>query len=282
MKRLNGGIFLNCMREGFDLLRKFEKEVNEINFFPLPDKDTGTNLIRTFDGVFEGLREEDPLFLIVKRVSERMIMTAQGNSGIILSQFFTGLAKALKKKKQAEKEDFLKALQKGVEFAYSAVYEPREGTILTVMRAFFEGFKDIVGTRKDFVSLLENGLRTAEKALEKTKEQIDILSEKNVVDAGGLGFVLLMRGFVEKFKELQHPPRFEIHIVLRTNKKREQIFEALRTLGTSIAITSTNSLHRIHIHTNHPERVRERLSQAGEIIEENILDLHKQIEEVGR
>ena len=271
---LDGNIFKEGILKGYETLIESEEEVNRINVFPLPDNDTGTNLRLTLKEAIKELKSSDnSLPVILSTIAQKTLFSAQGNSGIILSQFFMGLLEEIGNRERIDGKIFSIALKKAVSSAYGSLEDPREGTILTVMRAFEEGFSNALKNEYDIAKLFERGLKHAEKALDETPKALKELEEAGVVDAGGLGFVLFMRGFTEALKRKLWGKRYEVQVTLRSSQDTVKIKEKLKKLGESISIASMGDIKRIHIHTDSPEEVIKTLKKEGEIEDKDIKDL---------
>jgi DAK2 domain fusion protein YloV len=194
---INGNDFINMVLSGADQLRSQVDRVNGLNVFPVPDGDTGTNMNLTLTSGVEELKKKPSLHIgkAADALSKGLLMGARGNSGVILSQLFRGFAKHVHDLEEVNAGQFAAALQQGVETAYKAVVKPVEGTILTVSK---EAAKHAVQFRRssDVLELMQEVLHKAKEALAKTPEQLPILKQVGVVDAGGQGLVCIYEGFV--------------------------------------------------------------------------------------
>ncbi|RKN86615.1 DAK2 domain-containing protein [Paenibacillus ginsengarvi] len=197
-KTLNGPDFTNMMSKGAEALHAGVDHVNALNVFPVPDGDTGTNMNMTLtSGVDELKKKTSPhIGKSAEALSKGLLMGARGNSGVILSQLFRGFAKSIQEADEIDAQQFAAALQHGVDTAYKAVVKPVEGTILSVAR---EAAKHGLATARrhaDITELMSEVLKKAKEALAKTPEQLPVLKQVGVVDAGGQGLVLIYEGFV--------------------------------------------------------------------------------------
>ena len=177
--------------------------INELNVFPVPDGDTGTNMsltIMTAASEVEAL-QEPTIDLIAKAISGGSLRGARGNSGVILSQLFRGFCKDVKGKKSLEVEDLATGFARGVETAYKAVMKPKEGTILTVARGMSEKAGDIIDVETDIIAFLEQVIEHGEAVLAKTPDMLPVLKEAGVVDSGGQGLLEVMKGFLLALKD---------------------------------------------------------------------------------
>jgi DAK2 domain fusion protein YloV len=195
---MNGNDFTYMVFSGAENLRSNVDRVNGLNVFPVPDGDTGTNMNLTLTSGVEELKRKPSSHIgkAADALSKGLLMGARGNSGVILSQLFRGFAKYVSDKEEVNAQEFAAALQQGVETAYKAVNKPVEGTILTVSK---EAAKHAVIYRKatDILDLMQEVLHRADEALARTPDQLPILKQVGVVDAGGQGLVCIYEGFVE-------------------------------------------------------------------------------------
>ena len=199
---MNGLTFKNCIISGANNLGNQRAKVDELNVFPVPDGDTGTNMSMTIGAAREellSLPDDCTVETAAKTTASAMLRGARGNSGVISSLLFRGFAKALEGKKEAEAADIVLALQKGVEGAYKAVMKPTEGTMLTVARVACEDAT--ASGQQDVAKLWALVCASAKKALDNTPEQLPVLKKAGVVDAGGQGLLCIfegMRSVIEK------------------------------------------------------------------------------------
>ncbi|HCK98634.1 MAG TPA: dihydroxyacetone kinase, partial [Candidatus Marinimicrobia bacterium] len=179
-KRLNRGI-----KAGAKKVYDNQDHLNEINVFPVPDADTGSNMASTLKTVVENMDEDanESIDASSRKIADSALMGARGNSGVILAQFFHGLAKGLEERIKITTEQFGKAVQQAKESAYEALNQPKEGTILTVMKDWAENIYQNSKKVVDFQELLHNGLDVARKSLENTKTKLESLRKANVVDS---------------------------------------------------------------------------------------------------
>ena len=188
---IDGIVFASCVQSAANLLKLNEKQINELNVYPVPDGDTGSNMRGTiFDATLPAEVCPRNIGQCAKELSARMLKTARGNSGAILSQFFRGFAEALENTANADLPELALALSRGTDSAYKAVSAPVEGTVLTVMRASAEKAKVLAkNSSEDPAFFFDQICSAAEEALSKTTEMLPSLKEAGVVDAGGLGFL---------------------------------------------------------------------------------------------
>ena len=202
MAVITGNMLRDAFISGVNNLDNHKTQVDELNVFPVPDGDTGTNMTMTVSNAVEELSKLDdgaPVGVVAKAISGGCLRGARGNSGVILSLLFRGFSRAMKDHTDADSECLALALEKGVGYAYKAVMKPSEGTILTVARRASEEVSKKV-SELDPTDLFDIAVTTAEEALEKTPEQLETLKRAGVVDAGGQGLVYIYRGMQSVFK----------------------------------------------------------------------------------
>ena len=198
MNSINGTTFKEMLAGGVKALELNRALIDELNVFPVPDGDTGTNMSLTISTAMRevGLADTDELDKIALAFSRGALKGARGNSGVILSQIFKGFAVALDNKTELTAKDFAEAMKKGTEIAYGAVTKPKEGTILTVIRVASENaVKFAKGRNVDFVKFLSQVIEAGEQILAKTPEMLPVLAKAGVVDAGGRGLMTIFEGF---------------------------------------------------------------------------------------
>lgn len=251
--KLDGRLFREALRSGWRALQEGENEVNAINVFPVPDRDTGSNLVRTLHQAIQNLPQTDHLGQVLQALTLPLLEAAQGNAGLILSAYLIRLSKTLKEVPAADAPTLAQAFSEAAQAARRAIGNPQEGTILTVMRVFAEGVRQESTSGGDLPDALLRGLEEAEATLPRTREMLDALREAGVVDAGALGFVLFMRGFLRPI--LQAAPKVEVQALLEDRLDAEQLKADLTAYGDSIVVLSANGLVKVHIHTPTPRGV---------------------------
>ena len=255
------------------------QKINELNVFPVPDGDTGTNMGMTIQAAASDLRrmDEPVLTRAADKAASAMLRGARGNSGVILSLLFRGFASAWKGKTQADGRDFAAAVTAGVEAAYKAVMKPAEGTVLTVSRLAAAAARDLAEENAAIEYVLENMISTAQAALENTVNQNPVLKKAGVVDAGGMGFVVILEAMLssvrgnditaEEAAAVNEQADFGIFdseditfaydtvYIVRKNPEVTSI-EPLRvyldSIGDSLVIGEDDEAFKVHVHTNIP------------------------------
>ena len=198
ISKINGKIFKKMLISGANYLSQHESEVNELNVFPVPDGDTGTNMLNTIEGGLNSSNDSENLGEFMQSLSKGMLLNARGNSGVILSQLFKGQALYLKDYIEASAKTYAEAIEMGYKTAYKAVVNPAEGTILTVAR---EGVRMIINDIDDNTSinsLIMKLLFQMKIALDNTPNLLHVLKEAGVVDSGGAGLIFIYEG-IKKF-----------------------------------------------------------------------------------
>lgn len=199
MKIIDGKMFKEMVLSGAIVLHNNHPEVDALNVFPVPDGDTGTNMSLTFNSgaeQVEKLADDTPIGDIAKTLSKGLLMGARGNSGVILSQIFRGVAKSLKGKETANVVELSEAFSSGAKVAYKAVMRPVEGTILTVIRESADAAAKYVQPDMEIEDWFSYFVKAAEKSLDHTPELLPVLKEVGVVDSGGAGLLLVLTGFM--------------------------------------------------------------------------------------
>lgn len=319
IKLLGGVLFAKMMKGGASELRANAEEVNKLNVFPVPDGDTGDNMRMTIESGIAAIEtmDSDNLAEVMKTLSHGMLLGARGNSGVILSQFFAGMAKGLSKTSKAGPATIGRALKLGVEQAYGSVMTPTEGTILTVARESVDYAVKRINDKSTIRTLFADLSREMHRSLERTPEILKELKEANVVDSGGAGLFYIMDGIhrvlngqdistdslmedISKKTDSAPCGSFgpdsvmtygyctELLVQLQNSKVDIEAFDIeptkkfLSEIGDSIVAFKTDSIVKIHVHTLTPEKVLEHLRQCGEFLTvkiENMSLQHTELEQ---
>jgi len=299
-RRLSRGLLAGIARVAADA-----EHLNRINVFPVPDGDTGTNLAVMLGGVRAVLlrQRERHAGRLLEIVADAALDGARGNSGAILAQFFHGVCDASQDHRLLTTADFVGAVQRGSDYAQDALTEPREGTILTVIREFgAELAAELAQGGQDFAALLEGGLRRAQQSLAATTAQLEALRRAGVVDAGAQGFVDLLLGISDFMRHgsLRAGPdagdhaaleqaAAELHheavadgaghrwctecLVSAPALDRRRVREALTGLGSSLVIAGGKQRMRVHIHADDPEAVFRVAAGFGDVADRKADDM---------
>lgn len=312
---LTGETFIKMIHGAALNLRSEAQKINDLNVFPVPDGDTGDNMLSTLMGGVERARENDAgLGVTSRKVADGMLLSARGNSGVILSQFFDGIASGFEGLETADALAIGKAFRKGVRHAYRAVMKPAEGTILTVASDATEyACNTKTGSVEDF---LGNFVSEARRSLDRTPELLPVLKSAGVVDSGGAGLLSIIEGMCRVFDEgfdlreldvkkssegseeidfdrfsendiLEYGYCTELLVRLQNAKidvcsfDAQTVTDELTALGDSIAAVKSGSILKIHVHTKTPDRVLALCQRYGEFLKvkiENMSLQHNSIE----
>ena len=300
VKIIDGEVFKKLMLGGASNLQANVQEVNELNVFPIPDGDTGENMYLTLKGGIDALQTQDNASLQeeTRALAQGMLLNARGNSGVILSQLFYGLAEGLAGLDSADLQQLASALKQGVKCAYGAVAEPVEGTILTVAREAVENTVGHIQENMTAVEFFSLYLSEMKKSLINTPELLPVLKEADVIDSGGAGLVYIIEGFCKvltgedvggeiaagassksvdfsKFNEdsvMEFGYCTELLLQLQRAKTDVDAFsvpdliEFLGTVGDSIVAFRTGTVVKLHVHTLTPWKVLAHCQEFGEFL----------------
>ena len=280
-EHISGALFKQMVLHGAAAITAQKQAINDLNVFPVPDGDTGTNMSMTIATAVEALRKTEPATIdqAASATASALLRGARGNSGVILSLLFRGLSKALKGHETADAATFSAALQEGVSAAYKAVMKPAEGTVLTVSRLAAKRAVDVVAEGEtDLEKVLDEAIREGYDALAQTTEMNPVLKKAGVVDAGGKGYLLILEGMLaemrgEPMPELEETKTQEVKVdygaiaaeeitftfdtvyIIRKNQPDVDL-EPLRTylnsIGDSLVIGEDDEAFKVHVHTDVP------------------------------
>ena len=309
LKQINGIVFKQMVINGANNLANKSKYVDQLNVFPVPDGDTGTNMSMTMTAGAKALvsLEEASIGKVAKVLSRGLLMGARGNSGVILSQLFRGFATGLEGKDEANIEEIAKALESGVKTAYKAVMKPVEGTILTVARESAEAAVEKYETVDSIVDLYELVVSEMQVSLDRTPELLPVLKEVGVVDSGGQGLTYIFEGFLKALKgetialeevtetnaesaqmalsndeaEFGYCTEFLLRIDEKRTPFKEDVFRGrLEKLGNSIVVVQDEDIVKVHVHTLTPGEALNLAQKHGEFMKlkiENMTEQHNEI-----
>ena len=305
--KINGTIFFAMIISAANSLDNHKDVINNMNVFPVPDGDTGINMtltMRTMKNLDGSLSLSD----CAKKAADIALRSARGNSGAILSLFFRGMSKAFKGLDEADSADIAKALRKGYTEAYKAVMNPTRGTILTVMQSTADAAEKLTenggysGNVEGFFTAL---VKVAEEALAKTPDQLPKLKEANVVDAGGFGFVTILKGMLAVLRnepifllnssdEVRTEANFSefnteditfsycTECVVQKNEERKgedtagELHEFICGMGDSVVFIDDEDVIKLHVHTDHPGSVMEKALEFGSLLTVKIENMREQ------
>lgn len=317
MQAVNGSDFKKMVEGGVAALDLNRATIDELNVFPVPDGDTGTNMSLTINSALRGLNESNGTKLseLALDFSKGALRGARGNSGVITSQIMKGFAVALSEKEEMTAKDFAESLKQGTEIAYGAVTKPKEGTILTVVRVMAETAISITKKKTlEIEDFLQQILDSGEEILAQTPEMLPVLKKAGVVDAGGKGLLTIFYGFLSALKgekiELKQEPQkvkpavenvsedfydndyenitfaycteyFITNIKSKTTLSDiDTLRDSLMQIGDCVLVIGDLDLIKVHVHTNSPDKALKYALNLGELDSlkiENMLQQHRQI-----
>ena len=313
MTRIDAKTFLSMLVSGANALENNKEKINNMNVFPVPDGDTGINMTLTLGAVRRLENNYATVGACSSDAASVVLRSARGNSGAILSLFLRGFAKEFKNSVSIGVAELAAGLRRGCDEAYKAVMKPAEGTILTVMRKSAEEAEDAVKSGKysdkNITEFFTRFTKAAEKALEKTPEQLPILKEVGVVDAGGCGFVTALKGMLSALKkkpielknssdELEGAADFAefdtesitfpycTECVVEKNPefegedKARELHELICSIGDSVVFIEDERIIKLHVHTDHPGKVFEKAGEYGMLATAKIENMRNQHSEL--
>ncbi len=306
----NGQQLLKLAHAGMLWLEHNQEKVNALNVFPVPDGDTGTNMLLTMRSAYKQVQNSTTTNVgkMAGDLSYGALMGARGNSGVILSQIWRGLAKSLKGKETFNADDLADAFQQAANTAYGGVMKPVEGTILTVIRAGAEEAASAVLITKDLRFLLARVLERCEQALERTPELLPVLKQAGVVDSGGQGLVYIFEGMLRYAKgelslepvqatavampaapaqafavpeggELENP--YDVQFILMgQNLNVEEVRQRIDAMGDSTVVVGDDTTIKVHIHVKNPGEPLSYGISLGRITDVVVENMQLQMEEI--
>ena len=293
--KVEADMFANMFLAGAANLEAKKEWINELNVFPVPDGDTGTNMTMTIlSAAGEVAALNNPTMgEVAKAIAAGTLRGARGNSGVILSQLFRGFAKAVEDKKCIDAESLADAMDRAVETAYKAVMKPKEGTILTVAKAGAVKSRELFESGElDMEVYINEIIKAEEEMLARTPEMLPVLAEAGVVDSGGQGLVVVLQGLRDAFQgkvidykaieATRTTPRIDVSALNDSDIKfgyctefiimlsspisldREQQFRAfLESIGDSIVLVADDEIIKVHVHTNEPGNAIQKALEIG-------------------
>ena len=302
--KINGQNFRNMVINASNRLEEEKEYINSLNVFPVPDGDTGTNMSMTFKAAVCEIESMSTKSIaeISQKLARGALMGARGNSGVILSQIFRGIAKGLEGIEEATSEEFAKSILEGAHFAYKAVMRPTEGTILTIIKAAGESAVNSGST--EVVALMQEVCKHSEIMLDKTPDMLPALKQAKVVDAGGMGLLILFKGMHEALSNNMEsiinksekkstksqtisPAASDMPVdikfgyctellVIAENVDANELKKYLEKFGDSMVVVSQDEFVKIHIHTNDPGIVLSKAVTLGELSKVKIENMREQ------
>ena len=275
--RISGGAFKQMVAFGAACIAQQKQTINDLNVFPVPDGDTGTNMCLTIQTAVNELRKCQPATVdeAAKVTASGLLRGARGNSGVILSLLFRGMSKVLKGTAEADGAQLAAAMQEGVATAYGAVMKPAEGTVLTVSRLAAQRALEAAGEQNSAEYVLEEAIKTGYATLAETIEMNPVLKKAGVVDAGGKGYLIILEGMLralrgEKIPEVEEQTEekadfaaigdeditFAFDTVFTVRKTTDRPLDGLRaylgSIGDSLVIGEDDESFKVHVHTDTP------------------------------
>lgn len=288
------------------------QKIDELNVFPVPDGDTGTNMSMTIGACAKELailRDDVSVTKVADTAASALLRGARGNSGVILSLLFRGFSKGLKGMDEADGKTLVSALQCGVDAAYNAVMKPTEGTILTVARVAAEKTKEFAQENGDEAAVWEKLCENAGEALKKTPEQLPVLKKAGVVDAGGMGLLVIFKGMLSVFKDgkmvenrgtqvqtvstaksnvnLDDDIKFTYCTEFIVERSHDNSRDALslraylESIGDCVVVVDDDSIIKVHVHTNNPGKAIQAALKYGMLINIKIDNMRVQHRNTG-
>ena len=308
-EQITGALFKQMVLHGAAAITAQKQAINDLNVFPAPDGDTGTNMSMTIGTAVTELRKIEPATLTkaADTTASALLRGARGNSGVILSLLFRGMSKGLKGKEAADATAFAAAMQEGVSAAYKAVMKPAEGTVLTVSRLAAKRAVDTVAEGEtDIEKVLEEALKEGWDALAQTTDMNPVLKKAGVVDAGGKGYLLILEGMLA---EMRGEPMPELEETAQTQEKAdfaalseeditftfdtvfivrktqpdvnlEPFREYLNSIGDSLVIGEDDDAFKVHVHTDIPGSALNEAQKYGTLELAKIENMRTQAEDL--
>nr|WP_325258947.1 DAK2 domain-containing protein [uncultured Oscillibacter sp.] len=307
-EQITGALFKRMILHGAAAITAQKQAINDLNVFPVPDGDTGTNMSMTIGAAVTELKKTEPAALdkAVSITASALLRGARGNSGVILSLLFRGLSKGLKGCETADAATFAAAMQEGVSSAYKAVMKPAEGTVLTVSRLAAKRAAEAAGEERDFEKVLSAAIQEGYDALAQTIEMNPVLKKAGVVDAGGKGYLLILEGMLAELRGEPMPEAqedapqkakadfdvfsteeitfaFDTVFIVRKNDPNVNLdpFRAyLNSIGDSLVIGEDDEAFKVHVHTNIPGSALTESQKYGTLELAKIENMRTQYEDV--
>lgn len=295
---MNGKLLKTAVCSAAVTIEKYRKEIDELNVYPVPDGDTGTNMSMTISAArreLEVLPDSATIAEVAEKTASAMLRGARGNSGVILSLLFRGFAKGMSGLEEADGRDIANAIENGVQAAYKAVMKPTEGTILTVARMAGQQAQLTARNNNDPVAVFEEAVKAAKEALAKTTEQLPILQKAGVVDAGGKGLVTIWDAMLAVFhgeepavsEETVQVRQTEVIAIGRVDLEEEitytyctefilekkkdcpdafKLRAYLETIGDCVVVVDDEEIIKVHVHTDTPGLALQKALEFGQFI----------------
>ncbi|MFO7887277.1 MAG: DegV family protein [Eubacteriales bacterium] len=309
---LNGYAVYDYIISGAKKIIQNEKQLNEINVFPVADGDTGSNLAFTMNHIIRNAKKSEDVSVTLDSISAAAVDASFGNSGTIFAKYLYGLSLENKDKKNISVKEFINGLHRAVNYAYDSISMPKEGTILTVMKEWTGYLNKNEHKHNEFENLLESSIDYSYNVLDNTKNLLDVLKEADVVDAGAKGFVCFVEGILDHvrfgkgkkniisrieqvdFDKIDHlSGKMEFNFcseftIENLKIKRKELIKTLNKYGDSAIVNIYKNKAKIHLHTNEPQKVMLKLIKLGRVVESKVDDMsiqydivHKKRKKIG-
>lgn len=315
---INGSSYRNALISGANNITAHKSEINALNIFPVPDGDTGTNMSMTIEAASKALEEvtSQSISENASAAASAMLKGARGNSGVILSLLFRGIANGLKDREEVDGKALVSAFHVGVETAYKAVMNPTEGTILTVARMAFDGGRAAAELDSDPVIVFSALCQAAHEALDKTPDMLPVLKKAGVVDAGGMGLCMILDGMLSLFRDgvIISPaaPETETNTAIQAQieasdeffrnaaaefdadirftyctefiigkaeeltKSPAELKDFLETIGDCVVVAEDEDIIKVHVHTENPGQALEEAITFGQLLTVKVENMKEQ------
>ncbi|MDD3635960.1 MAG: DegV family protein [Bacteroidales bacterium] len=294
---INGLQLYHSFMAGAQRIFENQKLLNKINVFPVADADTGTNLASTMRSIVNTAQPHPNLKTTAVALADAALVGARGNSGIIFAQFLYGFSNEIREEETLTVSAFAEYMKSAVRYAYEAIANPVEGTMISVIKDWAEYIYQLKDKFDDFLKLLLDGLKKAMESLKMTTENLAILAKRNVVDAGAKGFVVFLEGMFDYFKNGQIAVSFENQkieiaeamdaidheeinfrycteaMITGTNMKRSDFNAIMESYGDSMVVAGSDKKMRIHIHTDEPWKLFQDIAPLGTITYKKVDDM---------
>ena len=306
VKLLDGRSFYYSFLAGAQRIFENQGLLNKINVFPVADADTGTNLASTMRSIVDSPIPTNNVKMTATALADAALVGARGNSGIIFAQFLYGFSNEIENENNLTVENFSRSITKAVTYAYEAIANPVEGTMISVIREWAEFINTMKELIDDFVELLIKALQVARESLADTTRQMAVLAKANVVDAGAKGFVLFLEGMIDFFNNRQSIRRLAIPmnemimeevqtfsheeitqrycceamlaLDLHPGETKDTLRKAIAGMGDSMVVAGSEKRLRIHIHSDTPIKLFEAISKRSSITYQKVDDMVMQQE----
>ena len=310
IKTINGTDFVKILFLAKDLIFNTKDQINQLNVFPVPDGDTGTNMYLTLESALKNLNtiKDQNIDIVSKKIAKNAVLGGRGNSGVILGQILYGLSKGFDKLNKCDVKEFGHSLDSAVEASYESVSNPVEGTMLTIIKSVSEAWNNVRNNNDSFNDVLPLVCEYVGEVLKDTTNMLEVLKQADVVDAGGQGLLIIfeaMKSYMldekpdidqimnkpgQSSKGLNIKKYVQEHaedewgycvqlVVNGADVSREEIEFAVNEYGGSTIITGIENYIKIHTHSEDPGKILSACIQYGELMEINIENMDKQFQE---